>query len=42
MTDEIRWEPLEGGDVRQVWRSSRDGGETWSVAFDGRYVREAA
>lgn len=25
------------GTVRQVWRSSSDGGTTWTVAFDGLY-----
>jgi len=30
------------GSVRQLWRQSRDGGKTWSVAFDGKYVRAAA
>ena len=34
----ITWEPLEGGDVRQTWKLSRDGGETWDTVFDGRYV----
>jgi hypothetical protein len=37
VVDEIRWEPLEGGDVRQLWRTSRDGGKSWQTAFDGRY-----
>ena len=27
------------GTVRQFWQQSRDGGKTWSVAFDGKYVR---
>jgi quercetin dioxygenase-like cupin family protein len=27
------------GTVRQFWQQSRDGGRTWSVAFDGKYVR---
>ena len=39
--DEIRWEPVEGGDVRQLWRFSTDDGVTWKVAFDGRYSRKA-
>jgi len=30
------------GTVRQFWQQSRDGGRTWSVAFDGKYVRAAA
>jgi len=36
----ITWTPLEGGRVRQLWESSIDGGKTWSVAFDGLYVRQ--
>jgi hypothetical protein len=36
----ITWTPLGGGRVRQLWESSTDGGKTWSVAFDGLYVRE--
>jgi len=30
------------GTVRQFWQQSRDGGRTWSVAFDGKYVRAAS
>jgi hypothetical protein len=26
--------------VRQLWEQSRDGGKTWSVAFDGMYNRK--
>jgi hypothetical protein len=39
----IRWSVI-GGDpnrVRQLWESSTDGGNTWTVAFDGTYVRKA-
>ena len=36
---EISWEPLETGQVRQVWRMSRDGGNTWTDAFVGIYTR---
>lgn len=36
----ITWTPLEGGRVRQLWESSTDGGKTWSVAFDGLYIRQ--
>jgi hypothetical protein len=36
----ITWTPMAGGRVRQLWESSTDGGKTWSVAFDGLYVRE--
>ena len=35
----ITWEKAPYGRVRQVWESSKDGGATWSVAFDGIYVR---
>lgn len=35
--DRITWSPLEGGEVRQLWEVSRDGGDTWTPAFDGRY-----
>ncbi len=35
----ISWTPLADGRVRQHWQSSRDGGTTWSDAFDGYYSR---
>jgi hypothetical protein len=35
----ITWTPLPEGRVRQFWENSRDEGKTWSVAFDGTYVR---
>ncbi len=37
----ITWSVMDGDPdrVRQLWESSGDGGETWSVAFDGRYLR---
>lgn len=35
---EISWEKLDGGRVRQVWRTSRDGGATWNQAFEGIYT----
>ena len=37
--NEIAWTPGADGSVRQLWRTSRDGGKTWAVAFDGKYVR---
>lgn len=37
----ITWSRLGPGRLRQLWESSRDGGKTWSVAFDGTYVRKA-
>jgi len=33
----ITWQRTAPGAVRQLWETSRDGGGTWSVAFDGRY-----
>ncbi|MGP1354435.1 MAG: tetratricopeptide repeat protein [Parasphingopyxis sp.] len=38
----VTWSVEEGGAVRQYWETSSDGGETWSVAFDGLYTRRAA
>ena len=37
----ITWTALEGGEVRQLWETSTDDGKTWTVAFDGRYSRQA-
>lgn len=36
--DRITWTPLPGGAVRQLWEQSADGGSTWRVLFDGKYV----
>ena len=36
----ITWSQLPGGKVRQLWETSTNGGETWSVAFDGTYSRK--
>jgi hypothetical protein len=33
----ITWQETAPGRVRQLWETSRDGGGTWRVAFDGRY-----
>jgi hypothetical protein len=33
----ITWQETAPGAVRQLWETSRDGGRTWSVVFDGRY-----
>jgi len=33
----ISWRPLAGGNVQQLWETSKDGGETWTTAFDGLY-----
>lgn len=35
----ITWTPNPDGSVRQLWESSDDGGATYRVAFDGRYVK---
>ena len=35
----IAWSRQADGSVRQLWETSTDGGKTWSVVFDGRYVR---
>jgi len=37
--NEVRWTQMPDGSVRQLWRATRDGGTTWNVVFDGRYVR---
>ena len=37
----ISWEPLPDGRVRQLWEASKDGGRTWTTAFDGTYSRRA-
>ena len=35
----ISWTVQPDASVRQLWSTSEDGGETWSVVFDGKYVR---
>ena len=35
----ITWTPSDDGAVRQLWELSSDAGRTWTVLFDGRYVR---
>ncbi len=37
--NEIKWTKLADGGVSQVWRTSSDGGKTWSTTFDGKYVK---
>ena len=37
----VTWTPNDDGSVRQFWETSSDGGETWSVAFNGLYTRKA-
>lgn len=41
LLDRITWTPLRSGSVRQQWEVSRNGGETWTRVFDGRYTRGA-
>jgi tetratricopeptide (TPR) repeat protein len=36
----LTFTPMEGGRVRQFWQQSADQGKTWTVAFDGIYVRQ--
>ncbi len=35
----ITWSTNPDGSVRQLWESSDDGGATYRVAFDGKYVK---
>jgi len=35
----IAWTRRPDGAVRQLWESSVDDGKTWTVAFDGLYVK---
>jgi hypothetical protein len=38
----ITWNQVDGDPdrVRQFWESSKDGGRSWTVTFDGLYVRK--
>ena len=36
----ISWQEVSDDKVRQLWESSSDGGKTWTVQFDGMYVRQ--
>lgn len=38
--NEIAWSKNADGSVRQLWRTSDDGGKTWKVSFDGKYVKK--
>jgi len=40
--ERITWTPQADGSVRQLWETSKDGGASWQVTFDGRYRRAAA
>jgi hypothetical protein len=35
----ISWTPNADGSVRQLWEASQDEGGSWSVLFDGLYVK---
>lgn len=37
-THRIRWSVEDHEQVRQLWESSTDGGDNWTVLFDGLYV----
>jgi len=37
----ITWTPHEDGSVQQTWTVSKDGGKTWTSAFDGMYRKRA-
>jgi len=37
----ISWTPNEDGSVRQLWETSLDDGSSWTVLFDGLYVKVA-
>ena len=39
LAQRITWTAQPDGTLRQIWSSSEDGGTSWSVVFDGRYVR---
>ena len=38
--NEIAWERLPSGQVRQVWRTSSDAGATWQTVFNGLYTKK--
>lgn len=38
---QITWEKYADGRVRQLWQSSGDGGQSWTVVFDGTYARKS-
>ncbi|MEO5693994.1 MAG: hypothetical protein ABIQ72_12775 [Usitatibacter sp.] len=37
----VTWSRNDDGSVRQHWQASKDGGKTWTTAFDGKYVRSS-
>lgn len=38
--ERLTFTKLPGERVRQFWEQSADGGKTWTVAFDGTYIRK--
>ncbi len=38
--NEISWEPLESGQVRQIWRASTDNRGNWQLVFNGLYTKK--
>ncbi len=36
----ITWTPNEDGSVRQLWEQSDDDGESWTIVFDGLYMKK--
>jgi hypothetical protein len=39
VTQRITWSTNADGSIRQLWETTRDIGKTWSIEFDGKYVR---
>jgi hypothetical protein len=39
VVNRITWTAFTADSVRQLWEISADQGATWTVSFDGRYVR---
>ena len=37
--NQIVWEKLQNGNVRQTWNLSKNGGKTWTILFDGEYKK---
>ena len=40
--NEIAWTKRADGSVKQLWRVTRNGGKTWTTAFDGTYIGASA
>jgi hypothetical protein len=38
----ISWTPNPDGSVRQLWEASKDDGGSWTVLFDGLYIKAPA